>query len=387
MRNNEQLLIEKLKFKEALYEILTIASSSTHVNALLQSVLNKVLDVPWVNIEKKGVIFLVNPEGNLELIAHKNTPSLVKSCSTVKKGECLCGIVLEKRKEIYCDHVTHDHSIHPEGMTDHGHYVLPILLNGEVLGVLTTYTVKGEAHNPQVYKFLNAVTEILANRIFVLNETKRVLAEKDLLIKEIHHRIKNNLQIISSLLSLQSNFINNSTQCEIILSDAKDRIKAISLIHDNILSDKPRFVSIKEYFEKFMFQFESAHRLTDRNISYSLSIEDFNLPISIAVPLALLTNEIISNSIKHAFEEFSNGKITIHLSTTKSITTLVIKDSGKGLPKSFSLESHDSLGSVIIRSLAEQLNGDIKYQNENGAKFELIFDTKKLSRMVKEGLV
>lgn len=199
------------------------------------------------------------------------------------------------------------------------------------------------------------------------------LVEKDLLVKEVHHRVKNNLQIISSLMKLQSA---KSTNEEVrdSLGEAQERINSMALLHQLLYrNNQMSSILFNEYLEGLISQISSSFALTKKNISIKTNFMELELDLDTAIPLGLITNELLSNAYKHAFNG-QEGTITIELSKlVKNTYQLKIADNGAGLPANFDLHSNESLGLDIVCILSEQINAELKIYNDNGANFEIIF--------------
>lgn len=183
---------------------------------------------------------------------------------------------------------------------------------------------------------------------------KTSLKEKEALLKEIHHRVKNNLQIVSSILSLQIEHMQNETD-KLLLEENKNRIISIAQIHEHLYaSENLSSINMAEYIASLVNEYHSYTYLFNKNIAYELAIEPITFPIDKAIAIGLIINELIINAIKYAFAD-TNGKITIALGydTDKRIT-LTVEDNGKGLPPAFNPEHTQSLGYTLITSLCKQ---------------------------------
>lgn len=199
------------------------------------------------------------------------------------------------------------------------------------------------------------------------------LAEKDLLIKEVHHRVKNNLQIISSLLKLQASKSNNN-EVKISLSEAQDRINSMALLHQ-LLYRNNQMTSLKfdDYLVNLISQFSDSFSNETNQILIQKNILELELDLDTAIPLGLITNELISNAYKHAFKD-KNGVIKVELyKVLKNRYCLKIADNGVGLHADFDLNKVDSLGLDIVEILCEQINAELKIYNDDGANFEIHF--------------
>lgn len=192
---------------------------------------------------------------------------------------------------------------------------------------------------------------------------------QQILLKEIHHRVKNNLQIISSLLSLQSNAIENKDVSQ-VLDESRRRIEAIALIHEKLYQgDKIDRVDFKSYLMEIML----SQQKVNPNLQCEVISKEVAFKLDIAVPLGLIISEMIVNSVKHAFKGIENPELKVELKKDNQTIELIVQDNGIGLPENFSLEQPVSLGSEIIQALTDQIEAEIKYENDNGAKFTIVF--------------
>ena len=189
------------------------------------------------------------------------------------------------------------------------------------------------------------------------------------LLQEIHHRVKNNLQIISSLMSLQSRSIENK-EANQVLNESKRRVEAIALIHQKLYQDKKsNLVDFKSYLEEIL----ASQKILTPNLNCQLKSDAVTISLDTAVPLGLVVSEIITNSVKHAFNEIKKPALQIELMRNNNDFQLVVSDNGNGLPEDFNIESSTSLGSEIIVALVSQINGEIDFKNNPGAEYTIKF--------------
>lgn len=223
-------------------------------------------------------------------------------------------------------------------------------------------------------KHQKQLLEIRNKKIETRNEIiNKSLLEKDLLIKEVHHRVKNNLQIVSSLLKLQSGKTNN-LEVQNSLNEAQERINSMALLHQLLYrNNQVTSLMFNEYLTSLIEQISNSFSAINENIVIKTNFIELELDLDTAIPLGLITNELLSNAYKHAF----NGKagiIRVELSKlVKNTYQLKIADNGEGLAANFDLSGVDSLGLDIVAILSEQLNAELKIYNDNGAHFEIMF--------------
>lgn len=205
------------------------------------------------------------------------------------------------------------------------------------------------------------------------NEDKLIssLKEKDVLLKEIHHRVKNNLQIISSLLSLQSNYLLEEDVKEIFL-ESQNRIRSMSLIHEKLYqSNNLSEIDFKDYIQELSNYLVISYNLSSFEVDILLNIDSIKCHIDTAIPLGIIFNELITNSIKHAFQDVEQGVIEIRASKKEDQIVVSYSDNGNGLPDDFSIENISSLGFSLITNLAEQLSAKLEIENSDHFSIKL----------------
>ena len=202
---------------------------------------------------------------------------------------------------------------------------------------------------------------------------KKQKEEKEVLLKEIHHRVKNNLQVINSLIRLQCAYTEDQEALD-LFDECQDRIISMALIHEKMYEAHDLSnINIKEYVTQLSGNLLRSYRLNQRiNLDVEISINQLSLDT--LVPLGLLLNEFISNSLKHAFEGREEGTITTKLSKREDqMFELIVGDNGIGLPRDFSFKSANTLGMELIETLTEQLDGTISRMPEEGSYFKIVF--------------
>jgi PAS domain S-box-containing protein len=200
------------------------------------------------------------------------------------------------------------------------------------------------------------------------------LVEKEVLIREIHHRVKNNLQIISSLLDLQSKKIEDK-EFAAMFTNCQSRVKSIALIHEKLYQTNSfTRVDFGGYTKNLVHYLFRMFDVKSDRISLKLNTENVYLPMNIAIPCGLIINELVTNSLKHAFEETGNGKLTIEVKyISGNRFTLIVKDNGKGLPAHINFRKTDTLGFSLINNLTQQLGGNLEIKQNNGTEFKITF--------------
>ncbi|MGX7668948.1 tetratricopeptide repeat-containing sensor histidine kinase [Flavobacterium pedocola] len=205
------------------------------------------------------------------------------------------------------------------------------------------------------------------------NTIRESLEEKEMLLKEIHHRVKNNLQIISGILELQNLNVEDEN-AKVILKEGQARIQSIALIHKTLYqSENFSKVRFHNYLSELIQAIKATYRNNHTKIKIKVNANDIELGINTAIPLSLIINEIITNCFKHAFTDREKGKITIHLTQEKDFYQLVVTDDGKGLPEDFSPFRLHSVGFDLIKGLTRQLDGNFNFESKNGTIITINF--------------
>lgn len=229
-----------------------------------------------------------------------------------------------------------------------------------------------------IQKQINQQNKTLTQTVL---EKNKLLEEKEWLVKEIHHRVKNNLQIVISLLSTQSKYLDNK-EAVAAISESRHRMQAISLIHQKLYqSENTTSVNMQTYITELSDYLKTSFN-NGKEIDFLINVDEILLDISQAIPIGLILNEIITNAIKYAFEERAAGNIQIKmLCIDENKILLEIKDNGVGLPDNFDLKNSTSMGMRLVTGLAKQINGKLNFENIDGVcvQVEFINDTKLIS--------
>ncbi|MBL0048119.1 MAG: PAS domain S-box protein [Bacteroidetes bacterium] len=201
------------------------------------------------------------------------------------------------------------------------------------------------------------------------------LKEKEILIDEIHHRVKNNLAIISSLLHLQSSQIEDKKLLE-IFDESRRRIQSMALIHEKLYHNESlEKIDFSDYVIALVDSIKGSYNASDTSITVTTNIKNVHLELKHAIPCALILNELISNSYKHAFAGQEQGLIAIDIYKSGSQLSMTVKDNGIGMSEHTSITNSTSLGLTLVSSLVSQIRGNMVHQNSNGSSFQLTFNT------------
>ncbi|MBV1768211.1 MAG: PAS domain S-box protein, partial [Methanobacterium sp.] len=199
------------------------------------------------------------------------------------------------------------------------------------------------------------------------------LEEKEVLLQEVHHRVKNNLQIISSLLNLQSRYIQNDGDLE-LFRDSQSRVKSMAIIHEKLYKSKDfAHVDFKEYISSLMTYLFHYYSIDQDVIKLEVEVDNLMLGMDTAIPCGLIINELVSNSLKYAFPPGREGKVSIKLQSKNNQFLLEVADDGVGLPENLDFKKTESLGLRLVLSLTNQINGNIKLIGDSGTRYKINF--------------
>lgn len=230
--------------------------------------------------------------------------------------------------------------------------------------------LKDEKGNP---KEIFGIIQDITKRKKIEENLKQSLKDKEILISEIHHRVKNNLQIIVSLLGLQESYIKNDAIAFNVLKESQNRVISMAMIHE-MLYQSPNLsqIDFSDYIKNLISHINYSYG--SKNINIKLKTEPIDLNIETAIPLGLIINELVSNSLKYAFPNNQKGKITISLSPENKEYTLIINDNGIGLPQNMDFKNTESsLGLQLVNLLVAQLEGNIELNKNKGTKYTIKF--------------
>jgi PAS domain S-box-containing protein len=233
-----------------------------------------------------------------------------------------------------------------------------------------------QAGNPlYAYGVAGDITE----RKLAEQQLQASLKEKEVLLKEVHHRVKNNLQIIYSMLRLQQRKLKDP-QAAASLLDSQNRIDSIALLHEKLYrTGNLAQIDFTEYIPSLVSNLLSSYSTQSDAVTLETQIEPITLDLDRAIPCGLIINELVSNALKYAFPESGQGTLQIELrKQEKSNIILIIKDNGIGMPKNFNLAEADSLGLQLVDDFVAQLKGTITMDSDAGTTFRIVFPDSKV---------
>jgi|GEM_PF-3524850 len=246
-------------------------------------------------------------------------------------------------------------------------FVINLIISAATVGFFIYLTIQENKTNNRLYE--QRLQEKEASEAL----TKKTLAEKEVLLQELHHRVKNNLAVIVGYFNLKLNGTENE-EARAVLLESRNLVNSMALIH-NRLYKTGNFseVNFTTYLKDLLVEIQASYPSIANYVDVKTHIEDVKLNLNTAVPCALILNELLNNCYKHAFKTTKTGLIHIDLLINKNDElTLSVKDNGVGLKEDF--DKHDSLGISVIHGLSEQLNGKCRFFNDGGTCFTLVFN-------------
>ena len=197
-------------------------------------------------------------------------------------------------------------------------------------------------------------------------EIEKLQNEKALLFREVNHRVKNNLQFITSLLNLQGRY-EKDARLKSLLLESRNRINSMSIVHQKIEQENSSLgVDMRIYTQTLIDSLFFAFKVNKHEIKVIQYITPLHLNVDWAMPIGIILNELISNIIKHAYPESKKGSISITLKVVNQVLEIVVRDNGVGLNEGFNVKKSNSFGLQLVHSMVEQLKGDIRFVNEFG---------------------
>lgn len=226
-------------------------------------------------------------------------------------------------------------------------------------------------------KYRDQLEEMVKERTTKLAETneelQREIAEKELLLKEIHHRVKSNMQLISSMLSIQESQIKDESARK-VFREGWSRIRFMVLVHEKLYqSDDFTRINFAEFTKSLLNDLFGTYSVDPDTINLKIDIKNVHIDINLAIPCGLIINELVSNSLKFGFQEQQEGEIIIQFESKNSIYELTVGDNGKGFPKYLDFRNVESLGLQLVRLLCKKINATIELDRSKGTRFKIAF--------------
>ncbi|HSD62510.1 MAG TPA: MASE1 domain-containing protein [Ignavibacteriaceae bacterium] len=376
----EGSLKEKVKQQETLSVFGLNVLSGNNLNAILRETVEliyKTLKIDYCKIQKllpgEKELLIIEGIGWNEELSGKTKLSA--------DPDTLAGYTLSVKEPVIVSDLTTDLRFHSMPILSDHNIVscISCIIYGvdKPYGVLDAHSKTKKIFTNDDIFFFQSVANMLGMAIERFAYEEQLLSslrEKQILIKEIHHRVKNNLQIVSSLLNLQSSQISDRKMLD-IFSKSKSRINSMALIHKLLYNNENLSkINFKDYLTELLKVIIDS--FGSPGVQCTINAEDVFLGPDQATNLGLIVNEIVTNSIKHAFPDDKMGLISVDLINTDHNVKLVIKDNGIGLAPDFDLNSNITLGTQLINNLMQQVPGTISLENDGGTKYILSFNAK-----------
>lgn len=295
--------------------------------------------------------------------------------------------------ESNAEQVLKDLDINMMGKKSRSLLSVPMLLGDKIIGVITLQDYQNEnsfnsthaellstiasqaavaLENAHLY---GALHNELQQKMEAEKKIKASLNEKEILLQEVHHRVKNNLQIMSSLLRLQSSYVKNKESID-LFRESENRIKSMAIIHNKLYSSKSyEKIDFEDYVRSLTENLCLSYGISKSNIRIKVEIRNIKFNIDTAIPCGLIINELVSNSLKYAFPDNRKGFIRVSLKADqKHQFTLTVEDNGTGLPEGFDFEKNNSLGMKLVHLLTSQLGGKLQFESNGGTKYVIQFE-------------
>jgi len=277
-------------------------------------------------------------------------------------------------------HLTNDPDSHPDRLgTPEGHPPLtaflgvPLRQGDKTFGIIALAN-KESAYDESDQRAIESLAAAFVEALMRKRAEVRVrksLKEKEVLLGEIHHRVKNNLQVISSLLNLQSNLVDDNGVGE-MFRESRNRVRSMALTHEQLYrSEDLARVDFGRYIRDLARGLYRSYGVDPDAVRLTVDVGDVSLALDTAIPCGLMVNELVSNCFKHAFSEGNGGEILIRLRSDEERYTLVVRDNGIGFPEDLDFRNTETLGLQLVNSLADQLGGTIELDRSDGTEFRI----------------
>jgi PAS domain S-box-containing protein len=226
--------------------------------------------------------------------------------------------------------------------------------------------------NPVVFEEgteeLSCIAYDITERKEIDNKIREALKEKEVLLQEVHHRVKNNLQVISSMLNLQRRFVDDQKMLD-VLEESQNRISTMSFIHESLYQNSDfSSIGFADYLERLTQNLIQSYSNISARVELTSQLDDIYINLKQAIPCGLIVNELVSNCLKYAFKGRETGKIFLRVEKKGDELEIEVADNGVGLPDNFDIETNESLGVYLVQALTDQLDGALVVDNKQSDK-------------------
>jgi PAS domain S-box-containing protein len=417
--NELKKTVEKLKIKTKYEELINRISQVIHRSINFKDVLDNTVEAINNSIDVVDNVSIYLVEGQEALIkAHSGAPNwYIEKVGRIPYGTAYTWNTIKSGKLNYCNDTDNDNLIGPAGILlgIKSFVSIPIKFDNNIIGVINVASFRKNVFKEEDISLLNLVAsqvsmvmengrqseelqqtynileervkertlellrsnallrEEIEKRIRAEIEIKKSLQEKEILLKEVQHRVKNNLQVISSMLDLQTDYVKDSGVSKLFI-EAQKRVKSMALVHEQMYqSEVLTDLDFTQYIENLGNYLFKIYGVNTKKISMNIDIKEANIDFNRAILLGLIVNELISNSLKYAFPDDLAGQVKVKLDSEDDYFILTASDNGVGLPKNFRLRQTKSLGLQLVQALTNQLKGSIKIDRRKGTRFKIKF--------------
>lgn len=379
---SEEQTKEHLEKLTIINKVINTANNASDIPNLLRDVLKSTMEL--LGFESGGIYLLEKNTRYAMLEHHENLPEkFIEKIRRIKIDNEPFSTVYIKGNAIY-DFV----EIKPDLEMVSGFKTLaavPLFSAGKVIGSLNVSSTEKTSINELKKDVLEAIgmqTGTVIAKMYSEEAIKDSLRAKEVLIKEIHHRVKNNLQIISSLLDLQESYVKDDQTAVNVLMESQNRVLSMAMIHEMLYqSEDLSSIDFSIYIRNLVFNLSGSYGII--NVDSKISVEDVFLNMETSIPLGLIISELVSNSFKYAFPENKPGELNISLKNKDKHLELIIEDDGIGFPEDVDFRNiESSLGLRLVNSLVNQLDGTIELDRSHGTKFTITFKELKYKKRI-----
>ncbi len=373
-KNAEEQMQDHLKKLTIINKVTNTANNAYNIHDLLKDILNSTLDL--LGFESGGIYLLDENTGFTELAHYENiTEEFLGKVKRIKVDDEPYSTVYSKGMPIFNYIQTK-----PEIEAIHGiksAAVIPLFSTGRVIGSLNVLSKEKSSISGLEKDILVSIgmqTGTVIARMYSEAAIKKSLREKEALLTEIHHRVKNNMQIISSLLNLQSQYVEGDQVATDVLKESQNRVKSMAMVHEKLYqSDNLTEIKIDDYIKRLVSDLFYSYNIMEAQIKSIIDVNKIKLNMETAIPCGLIISELVSNSLKHAFPERRKGVIRVSLKVRDNEYELVVGDDGVGFPDELDFKNTNTLGLQLVNSLVDQVDGEIELKKDIGTQFKITF--------------
>ncbi len=364
---------EHLKKLTIINKVINTANNASNINNLLKDVLKSTINL--LGFESGGIYLLEENKKYTKLEYSENLPEAFKeSVKRLKINNKPYSTVYHDGKPIYDYMEIKPYMEEVSGFKSAA--TVPLFSAGNIIGslnVASSIKTKITQLEKDVLESIGMQTGTVIAKMYSEEAIKDSLRAKEVLLKEIHHRVKNNLQIISSLLDLQESYVKEDPTAVNVLMESQNRVLSMAMIHEMLYQSKDLgSIDLSSYIRNLVSNLSGSYGVI--NVQSIIDVEEIYLNMETSIPLGLIISELVSNSLKYAFPENRQGKLTISLLKLEDQYELIIKDDGIGFPEDVDFRNNESsLGLRLVNSLVTQLDGNIELDRSEGTEFTITF--------------